>query len=64
MTPRPPPSGTVAYRPGMTLEDMERDVIAAVLESVEWNRRRAAEILGIGERTLYRKVGKYGLEEA
>ena len=64
LTPRPPPSDTVAYRPGMTLEDMERDVIAAVLESVEWNRRRAAEILGIGERTLYRKVGKYGLEEA
>ncbi|MYB98432.1 MAG: hypothetical protein F4X60_07750 [Gemmatimonadetes bacterium] len=57
------PPGTVAYRSGMTLEDMERDVIAAVLDSVEWNRRQAAEILGIGERTLYRKVRKYGLEE-
>ncbi|MDE2794091.1 MAG: sigma 54-interacting transcriptional regulator [Gemmatimonadota bacterium] len=57
------PPGTVGYRPGMTLEDMERDVIAAVLNSVEWNRRQAAEILGIGERTLYRKVRKYGLEE-
>ena len=57
------PPGAVAYRPGMTLEDMERDVIAAVLDSVEWNRRQAAEILGIGERTLYRKVRKYGLEE-
>ena len=63
-TPHPLPPDAVAYRPGMTLEDMERDVIAAVLESVEWNRRRAAEILGIGERTLYRKVGKYGLEDA
>ena len=64
---RPPertlPSAAVAYRPGMTLEDMERNVIAAVLDSVEWNRRQAAEILGIGERTLYRKVRKYGLEE-
>ena len=57
------PPGAVAYRPGMTLEEMERDVIAAVLDSVEWNRRQAAEILGIGERTLYRKVRKYGLEE-
>ena len=57
------PPGTVAYTAGMTLEDMERDVIAAVLDSVEWNRRQAAEILGIGERTLYRKVRKYGLEE-
>ena len=57
------PADAVAYRPGMTLEDMERDVIAAVLDTVEWNRRQAAEILGIGERTLYRKVRKYGLEE-
>ena len=62
-TERSLPPGTVAYRAGMTLEDMERDVIGAVLDSVEWNRRQAAEILGIGERTLYRKVRKYGLEE-
>ena len=57
------PPGTVAYRPGMTLEELERDVIHSVLDSVEWNRRQAAEILGIGERTLYRKVRKFGLEE-
>ena len=55
--------GTVAYRPGMTLEELERDVIRSVLDSVAWNRRQAAEILGIGERTLYRKVRKFGLEE-
>ncbi len=58
-----PSADAVAYRPGMTLEDMEREVIATVLDTVEWNRRQAAEILGIGERTLYRKVRKYGLEE-
>ncbi|MYJ18619.1 MAG: sigma-54-dependent Fis family transcriptional regulator, partial [Gemmatimonadetes bacterium] len=52
-----------AYQSGMTLEDMEREVIHAVLNSVGWNRREAAETLGIGERTLYRKVRKYGLEE-
>ena len=55
--------GAVAYRPGMTLEAMELEVIRAVLNSVDWNRRRAAEILGIGERTLYRKVRKYKLDE-
>jgi len=55
--------GAVAYRPGMTLDDMEREVIVTVLESVDWNRRQAAELLGIGERTLYRKVKKYGLQE-
>ena len=57
------PPGTVGYRPGMTLEDMELEVIRAVLNTVDWNRRRAAEILGIGERTLYRKVRKYKLDE-
>ena len=58
-----PESGTVTYRPGMTLDDMERQVVRAVLDAADWNRRRAAEILGIGERTLYRKVKNYGLEE-
>ena len=47
----------------MTLEEVEREVILAVLDSVDWNRRRASEELGIGERTLYRKVKRYGLEE-
>ncbi len=26
------------------------------------NRRKAAELLGIGERTLYRKISKYELD--
>ena len=56
-------AAAVAYLPGMTLDDMEREVIRTVLESVAWNRRRAAETLGIGERTLYRKVRKYDLRE-
>jgi DNA-binding NtrC family response regulator len=50
---------TVVYRPGMTMEDMEREAITATLESVGGNRRKAAELLGIGERTLYRKIAKY-----
>jgi DNA-binding NtrC family response regulator len=28
------------------------------------NRRKAAELLGIGERTLYRKIAKYDLESS
>jgi DNA-binding NtrC family response regulator len=54
--------GVVIYRPGMTMEDMEREAIRAALESVAGNRRKAAEVLGIGERTLYRKIAKYGME--
>jgi DNA-binding NtrC family response regulator len=41
---------------------MEREAIVAALDEVEGNRRKAAELLGIGERTLYRKIKKYDLE--
>jgi DNA-binding NtrC family response regulator len=57
----PKPDGVV-FRPGMTMEDLEREAIRTVLEETGGNRRKAAESLGIGERTLYRKLKKYGLE--
>ncbi len=44
------------------LVDMERDAIVAALAQVDGNRRQAAELLGIGERTLYDKIKKYGIE--
>ncbi len=53
----------VVYRPGMTMEEMEEEAIRMALKEVDGNRRKAAEQLGIGERTLYRKIKKYGLEE-
>lgn len=45
-----------------SLKDLERDAIVRALESVDHNRRKAAELLGIGERTLYRKIDEYGLK--
>ena len=57
------PSGTVVYRSGMTMEDLEREVITAALKEVRGNRRKAAQVLAIGERTLYRKIKKFGLDE-
>ena len=51
----------VLYRPGMRMDDIERAAIIASLERVGGNRRRAAEDLGIGERTLYRKIKEYGI---
>ncbi len=54
--------GVVVFRPGMTIEEMEREAISAALARVGGNRRKAAELLGIGERTLYRKISKYELE--
>jgi two-component system response regulator AtoC len=44
------------------LSDLERDAIVSTLRTVDGNRRRAAEILGIAERTLYDKLKRYGIE--
>ncbi len=52
---------TVVWREGMTMADVERATIAAVLELEGGNRRRAAQVLGIGERTLYRKLKEFDL---
>lgn len=61
--PEPEPErGTVVFRPGMTMQDLEREAISAALREAAGNRRKAAEMLDIGERTLYRKIKEYGLE--
>ncbi|UCD23527.1 MAG: sigma-54-dependent Fis family transcriptional regulator [Gemmatimonadota bacterium] len=52
----------VVYRAGMTMADVERAAIEAALRETRGNRRRAAEKLGIGERTLYRKLKDYELD--
>ncbi len=57
----PAPTAEVLYRPGMTMADVERATIEAALRETKGNRRKAAEILGIGERTLYRKIKEYAL---
>ncbi|HWU86676.1 MAG TPA: helix-turn-helix domain-containing protein, partial [Kofleriaceae bacterium] len=44
------------------LAELEREAILHALEVVGGNRRRAAELLGIGERTLYDKLKKYGVD--
>jgi len=52
----------VLYRPGMTMADVEKAAIDAALKEHKGNRRQAAQTLGIGERTLYRKIKEYHLE--
>lgn len=41
------------------LEDIERDTILATIEQCRGNRKLAAELLGISDRTLYRKLQEY-----
>lgn len=45
-----------------TLEENERDHIAWVLEQMQGNKTKAAEILGIDRVSLWRKLKRYGME--
>jgi two-component system response regulator HydG len=47
--------------PGMSLEEAEKELIKTTLAKTNGNREEAAKILGIGERTLYRKLKLYDL---
>jgi two-component system response regulator HydG len=53
-----PAPGTLA---GASLEQIEKRAIRETLRLTQGNRERAAKMLGIGERTLYRKLKEYGL---
>ncbi|MDR3569983.1 MAG: sigma-54 dependent transcriptional regulator [Syntrophobacteraceae bacterium] len=44
-----------------TLEELEKDHILTVLDAVGGNQSRAAEILGINRKTLYKKIHKHKL---
>jgi two-component system, NtrC family, response regulator HydG len=44
---------------GMTLEDSERRLLEATLRQTGFDKPRAASLLGIGLRTLYRKIERY-----
>jgi two-component system, NtrC family, response regulator AtoC len=45
------------------LEDLEKNHIEKVLAEFDWNKTKAAEILGISLRNLYRKIEQFELKE-
>ena len=47
----------------LSLKDMERDLIEKALKKHKGKRKDAAAELGISERTLYRKIQQYEIEE-
>jgi DNA-binding NtrC family response regulator len=50
------------FRDLPALDELERRYLVHVLESVAGNRTRAAEILGIDRRTLYRMAERFGID--
>jgi DNA-binding NtrC family response regulator len=53
-------SEAVIFQPGTKLDDIEKTVILETLKQQAYNRTHAARVLGIGIRTLQRKLKKYG----
>ena len=49
---------------GMTMAEIEKKAILMTLDKTNWNRSKAAEVLGIGLRTLQRKLKEYKGEGA
>ncbi|SHK29780.1 sigma-54 interaction domain-containing protein [Epilithonimonas mollis] len=47
----------------LSLQNNEKDLIIKALEKHKGRRNRAADELGISQRTLYRKIKQYNLEE-
>ena len=56
-------SGGMTNLVGISLSQAEKELIRNTLKLVNGNREQAAKILGIGERTLYRKIKEYDLTE-
>lgn len=54
--------GAASSLAGTTLEQIEKRAIRETLRLTAGNREQAAKLLGIGERTLYRKLKEYGLK--
>jgi two-component system response regulator HydG len=63
LPPPPTPGGQTgaAGMVGKTMAEIEREVIQQSLRANDGNRERTSKMLGIGERTLYRKLKEYGL---
>ena len=56
---RPPVWAEIAE--DFDVNEMEKDLIQKALVYTKGNRKKAAQLLGMGERTLYRKLDKYKL---
>jgi DNA-binding NtrC family response regulator len=48
---------------GATMDDAEKEIIRANLAAQNGNKSRTAEVLGIGRKTLHRKISEYHLED-
>jgi DNA-binding NtrC family response regulator len=56
------PANAIRLRVGMTVADAERELIRATLAELQGNKAKASRMLGLGRKTLYRKLEEYEIE--
>jgi two-component system, NtrC family, response regulator AtoC len=56
-------SSSPAPTASVSLEELERRHIEGVLRDTNWHQGRAAALLGISTKTLYRKIREYGFQK-
>ncbi len=56
-------SAELGFSAGVTMREMERQLICRTLEDTQGNRTRAAKCLGISLRTLRNKLNEFGLQD-
>jgi two-component system response regulator HydG len=59
----PPALGSSVPPSTKPMNQYEKQILAQALEQSGWNKKAAAQSLGISRTTLYRKMRKYGLQE-
>jgi DNA-binding NtrC family response regulator len=60
--PRAAPGAALSWSDLPTLDELERRYLLHVMDAVGGNRTRAAEVLGVDRRTLYRMAERFGVE--
>jgi DNA-binding NtrC family response regulator len=61
LEPKVNPAPDVGHASLPTMENMERDLIVKALRECGGNKGRAADMLGVGRKTIYRKIKKYNI---
>ncbi len=57
-----PAPGEELLTKSITLKEIEKYAYIGALKQANGNREKAARLLGVGERTVYRKIKEYGLD--
>ena len=57
-------ASSISLEVGITLAEAEKQLIISTLASCAGNKTKAAEVLGIGRKTLHRKLQEYHIDEA